>query len=303
MQIYKIETEENGRELTIHGNHDFPCGSYDERFSHFVSGEVPWHWHSEIEIVLVIEGATKVECLNSSDIVKTGEMIFINANTLHKLTNHSKEDCRILNVVFNPKMLGGVGYGLIYKKHVLPVINNKELLFYKFCGDKAWHKTAINELISAFDVWAEQGSDREFYMNIALMKFWHIFCTNQQDIIASQSTTKGHERRVQSLLNFIHSNYKERISIADISQAANISESECYRIFRNALSCSPNSYLLDYRLRRSVQLLTESNKKIADIAYEIGFNCSTYFAKKFKQAFNVTPMQFRKNYRLTLGKL
>ena len=300
MQIYKIETEENGRELTIHGSHDFPCGSYDERFSHFVGGEVPWHWHDEIEVVLVIEGATKVECIHSSDIIRTGEMVFINANTLHKLTNHGSEDCRILNVVFSPKILGGVDFGLIYKKHVLPVLNNKDLLFYKFSNDKAWHQQVINELATAFDVWKKEGSDREFYMNIALMKFWHVFCTNQQDITATQNRSKTNERRIQTLLNFIHSHYEERISIANISQAANISESECYRIFRNALGCSPNSYLLNYRLRKSVQLLTESNKQIADIAFESGFNCSAYFAKKFKLAFNVTPMQFRKNYSVTL---
>ena len=138
-------------------------------------------------------------------------------------------------------------------------------------------------------------------MNIALMKFWHIFSTNQQDITSVQNTSKANEKRVQSLLHFIHSNYEERISIADISRAANISESECYRIFRNALNCSPNHYLLNYRLRKSVQLLTESNKQIADIAYESGFNCSAYFAKKFKFAFDTTPMQFRKKYRIEKG--
>ena len=300
MQIYKIETEKNGKELTTHGSHDFPCGSYDERFSHFVGGEVPWHWHDEIEVVLVIEGATKVECLNTSDIVRTGEIIFINANTLHKLTNHGTEDCRILNVVFSPKILGGGDFGLIYKKHVLPVINNKELMFYKFSTDETWHQQVIHELASAFKVWDAKRSDREFYMNIALMKFWHIFCTNHQDITSSKNASRTNERRVQTLLNFVHDHYDERISIADISQAASISESECYRIFRNALGCSPNSYLLNYRLRQSVQLLTESNKQIADIAYASGFNCSAYFAKKFKLAFNTTPMQFRKNYSVTL---
>jgi AraC family transcriptional regulator, melibiose operon regulatory protein len=303
MQIHKIETEENGRELTNHGSHDFPCGSYDERFSHFFEGEVPWHWHDEIEIVLVLEGATKLESINSNDIVETGEMVFINANTLHRLTNHSVEDCRILNVVFSPKMLGGVGFGLIYKKHVLPVINNKKLLFYKFSSDIGWHKKVINELASAFGVWNEERTDREFYMNIALMKFWHIFCFNQQDILSTDSTSKTNEKRIQTLLNFIHNHYGERISIAEISHSASISETECYRIFRNALGCSPNSYLLNYRLRRSAKLLTESDKKIADIAYESGFNCSAYFAKKFKLTYSLTPFQFRKKYSITVSPL
>lgn len=300
MQIYKIETEQNGKELTTHGSHDFPCGSYDERFSHFVGGEVPWHWHDEIEVVLVVEGATKVECLNTFDVVGTGEMIFINANTLHKLTNHGTEDCRILNVVFSPKILGGGDFGLIYKKHVLPVINNKELMFYKFSTNKSWQKQIINELAEAFKVWDEKRADREFYMNIALMKFWHIFCLNQQNITSTKDVSKSNEQRVHTLLNFIHSHYEERISIADISLAANISDSECYRIFRNALGCSPNSYLLNYRLRKSALLLTETSRQIADIAYASGFNCSAYFSKKFKQSFDVTPLQFRKKYGVTL---
>jgi len=42
MQIYKLETEKNGRELTAHGNDDFPCAIYDECFSEFFGGEVPW---------------------------------------------------------------------------------------------------------------------------------------------------------------------------------------------------------------------------------------------------------------------
>ncbi|TYL48521.1 AraC family transcriptional regulator [Marinomonas sp. IMCC 4694] len=297
MQIYKIETEENGRELTIHGSHDFPCASYDERFSQFFGNEVSWHWHDEIEIVLVIEGATRVECLDKSDVVQAGEMIFINANTLHKLTNHGTDDCRILNVVFHPHLLGGTQYGRVYKKHVAPIVQNKELLSYKFSdqADKpAWHRSAINEMEKAFQVWQSERTDREFYMNIALMTFWHVFSSHFPSVPFSPTTSKSNEKRVQSLLNFIHCHYEQRLSIAEISEAANISESECFRVFRHALSCTPNQYLLHYRLRKSAQLLTESRKPIADVAHETGFNCAAYFAKKFKLTFGTTPNQFRK---------
>ena len=331
MQIYKIETEDNGRELTIHGSADFPCASYDERFSAFFGGEVAWHWHDEIEIVLVVEGATKIECIDSSAILHPGEMVFVNANTLHKLTNHGEHDCRILNVVFNPKLLSGLTQGLIYKKHVLPIIEDKSLQLYKFhrlnqhngstsgantYATYAWHQQAINELASAFDIWESQSTDREFAMTIALMKFWHLFSSqllvqNEQSDAAIRPSeqafthsaslhpqmAKKKEKRVQSLLQFIHRHYKERLSIADISNAANISESECYRVFRGTLKCTPNHYLLDYRLRQSMQLLSQGNQPIAEVAYEVGFNCSAYFAKKFKLAFQMTPKQFRKQHQ------
>ena len=61
MQNYNIETDENGRELAEHGDALFPIASYDEYFSEFVLKEVSWHYHEEIEVIIVYEGSTKVE--------------------------------------------------------------------------------------------------------------------------------------------------------------------------------------------------------------------------------------------------
>jgi len=293
MQIYKIETDESGRELTSHGASDFPCASYDEWFSKFFGGEVPWHWHDEVEIVLVVEGSTKVECIGKSELLNAGDMIFVNAGALHKLTNNGPGDCRILNAVFNPQMIGGQSFSRIYKKHVLPVLNNKQLLSYKFSSEVTWHQTVIDELKAAFVVWQNESDDYEFVMTMALMKFWHLFGENKPDILSNAQVPSTNEKRLHTLLNYIHDNHATHISVADISLAANISESECYRLFRNALKTTPNNYLLNYRLRIAAQMLVESNKAITKVAYDTGFSCPAYFAKKFKLAFEKTPKNFR----------
>jgi len=297
MQIYKIETDEEGRELTTHGVSDFPCASYDEWFSKFFEGEVPWHWHDEVEIVLVVEGCTKLECIGKDMLLKAGEMAFINAGALHKLTNHGKGegDCRILNavLVFNAQMIGGMNFSRIYKKHVLPVLNNKELNCYHFKADVDWHKEAIDELQQAYDIWKLGRDDYEFVMTLALMKFWYLFGQNAPEIMSNSQVETTQEKRLHQLLNYMHAHYGNPLSIATISAAANISESECYRLFRNTLKTTPNNYLLSHRLRVAAQMLVESDKAITQIAYEVGFSCPAYFAKKFKLAFSKTPKVFR----------
>ena len=79
MQVYKLSTDEFGRELTQHGSIDFPCAGYDESFSKFLLGEVPWHWHEELEIVVVYEGSTRVEYIGGDMQVSVGEGILINS--------------------------------------------------------------------------------------------------------------------------------------------------------------------------------------------------------------------------------
>lgn len=258
---------------------------------------MPWHWHDEVEIVLVVEGCTKVECIGKSEIIQAGEMVFINAGALHKLTNNGTGDCRILNAVFNPKMIGGLNFSRIYKKHVLPVLKNKQLLSYKFSDRKKWHQLAINELKQVFNARQAEGADYEFVMTMALMKFWHLFAENEPSILVNTQVLSTNEKRLHILLNHIHIHHAANLSVAGISHAANISESECYRLFRNALKSTPNKYLLDYRLRIAAQLLVESDKTITKIAYDVGFNCPAYFAKKFKLAFAKTPKAFRTNSR------
>lgn len=294
MQIYNIETNKEGRELTIHGSDDFPCAFYDERFSEFINGEVPWHWHDEIEVVLVLEGSTTLEYIGASTVINTGDMVLINAGMLHRLTNHGDIDCRILNVLFKPQILGGVDFGRVYKKYVYPVINNPEFLCYVFNDGHHWHPQIIQEMRLAFQAWQQETLGYEIIMTAALMKTWQQLCHYEPTILSKHGVSSIGEQRIHSLLSYIHCNYNGNLSVGSISKAAAISESECYRLFKKTLKCTPNQYLLHYRLRKATTLLLNSTQSITDISSQCGFNCSAYFAKQFRLTYNKTPKQFRK---------
>ncbi len=148
------------------------------------------------------------------------------------------------------------------------------------------------------DIWKLERDDYEFVMTLALMKFWYLFGQHAPEIMSNSQVETNQEKRLHKLLNYMHSNYASHLSVAAISDAANISESECYRLFRNTLKTTPNNYLLSHRLRVAAQMLVESDKAITQIAYEVGFSCPAYFAKKFKLAFGKTPKVFKKESRL-----
>lgn len=297
MQHYKIETDAQGRELAQHGSPDFPCGTYDEYFSLFFNEEVPWHWHEEIEVVLVVEGATRVQCVTRETPVSAGEMIFINANALHRLTRHSEQDCHILNVVFSPSMLAGQLLGTIYQKHIQPILQNSQLQMFTFSPHTHWQKQCIQTLQEAFEHWRQDAPDKEFVLQMALMKFWHLFSGHVESSNSAAVSTTQQERRIQAALAYIQQHYADPINVNTIGRAANISESECYRLFRTMLKSTPTGYLTDYRLRMAALTLSQSQQAISQIAYDVGFNCPAYFAKKFRQQYGMTPKEFRQRQK------
>lgn len=65
-----------GRELVKHGPPLFPAAGYHDSIS---EAAVPWHWHEELEALVVEAGTARVSVNGTDHIVKRGEGFFINA--------------------------------------------------------------------------------------------------------------------------------------------------------------------------------------------------------------------------------
>ena len=53
-----------------------------------------------------------------------------------------------------------------------------------------------------------------------------------------------------------------------------------------------SEFIRKERLKLAIQLLKESDSTVAEIAYQVGFNSSSYFIKCFKDVYNCTPNEY-----------
>ena len=96
------------------------------------------------------------------------------------------------------------------------------------------------------------------------------------------------------MIAYIHRHYKEKITLEDIAESANISPREASRTFRKIRDKSPVDYLIDYRLNKAGNDLMNTKDSITDIAFRNGFENSAYFGKMFRKHFQMTPSEFRR---------
>lgn len=101
------------------------------------------------------------------------------------------------------------------------------------------------------------------------------------------------------MLSFIHRNYSERITLAEISREASVSTREANRIFQKAIRQTPFEYLLHYRLEQARELLAKSELSIMEISYRCGFTDSTYMGKQFRRIFGETPGEYRRKVKIS----
>lgn len=99
-----------------------------------------------------------------------------------------------------------------------------------------------------------------------------------------------------TILNFIHKNYFNHISVSDIAEANNIDRTYVFKLFQKYKNTSPSQYLQQYRLEKACVLLRKSSLSITDIGYAVGFQHSSYFTKLFTEYMKMTPSEYRKGF-------
>lgn len=73
-----------------------------------------------------------------------------------------------------------------------------------------------------------------------------------------------------------------------------VSLSQLNRKVKAITGFNSSGYILQMRLDKAKRLLTSTDTPIGDIALKCGFPEMSYFSRIFKQAFQMTPSQYRK---------
>jgi AraC-like DNA-binding protein len=299
LQLLDISVAPDLHELTQHGTPVFPCAGYDEDPGKYLVGNIPWHWHEEIEIILSVEGDTLVLCDEAEFLLHAGEMIFVNTNVLHKLKRGQKGvPCRINSLLFTPEFISGFPQSIIQQRYIAPLVRCAQLSEVLLLPSVPWQAEAIAHFRRAFEAFNSDQFGYEIIVQVELMYLLLVLLENQQDRICETTLTQNKDAiRIKQMLGYIHEHYAEPLTVSQIAAASAISESECYRCFRKVLDASPIDYLLQYRIRAAAGLLSGSDKSISDICFATGFNSPSYFAKVFRQELLMSPRKYRATHQ------
>ncbi|MDZ7717366.1 MAG: two-component regulator propeller domain-containing protein [Balneolaceae bacterium] len=87
---------------------------------------------------------------------------------------------------------------------------------------------------------------------------------------------------------------EEEYRVENLAQELNMSSSQLNRKLKALVDQPAGTFIRSVRFQRSVELLNQTDKTIAEICYEVGFNDQAYFSRAFKKQFGKTPSAFRK---------
>lgn len=98
---------------------------------------------------------------------------------------------------------------------------------------------------------------------------------------------------IQDVVEHLDTNYQERYDRRELSKKFDLNEDYMGQLFKKVTGTNISTYLNVRRIDAAKELLIDTDAKIIDIAYHIGFDNLTHFHRQFKKQTNLTPNQYR----------
>lgn len=279
------------KELWPHGSIEFPCAGYSSHYTEKTGDIIPWHWHEEIEILYAEQGRMRVKAASQAFLLETGDIAAVNSNILHYCA--AAPECHLQSLVFSPLLITGSNSSMFAKKYILPLLSCGAFSGYQICARD--REKVAGWFRQAFEALAKESYGFEFTVRENLSRIClYLYEKFEGQIDLKAPALSQDNFRIRKMLDYIHQNFAEDISLVEISGAAGVSERECLRCFQKVLQISPIQYLLKYRVMQGAEMLLEKPaSNISEIAFFCGFDSPSNFAKIFKRFYNCTPREYR----------
>lgn len=289
MYLTKIQTDKDQREVTSHGSAQFPMEINHDHLHSFYRRYICCHWHEELEIPVVLKGHVRYQLRDKTFELCPGEGLVINSRVPHSASSLSDEEPVLLTTILHPSLLYGTPANVIYQKLIYPYMNASSLSGIPLSSDGAKLMRQIDALHQ------EAAFGYELRIKGLLCGLFFDLLSPYESLLAETRPSNGEAlARLELLLDAIHSDYAEPLSLSGLASKISVSREGCCRFFKKMTGKTISEYLKDYRVSQSIPLLQDDRCSIEQVAQMVGFSNSGRFSAAFAQRMNCTPLQYRR---------
>ena len=143
LSLCRTTVDDSARELMEHGTAAFPIACYHDDLQ---AEPVPWHWHEELEVLVVSEGMILATAGGEKFRLEKGEGLFINAGVLHGDWPLNAGSCHLHSMVFHPRLVGGNPDSVFWQKYLQPLLTDPSRPCAVLRPTVDWQHEAIEDM-------------------------------------------------------------------------------------------------------------------------------------------------------------
>ncbi len=258
------------------------------RTPHF---EVPWHQHIEYELILFTEGEGSSFIGNYVGDFKTGDIFFLGANLPHTFQKAHKDIITSAVVVQFKEDFWGTDFLNLPESRII-----KHLLVQSMQGLKlnGHCKQQLQSMIKSLE------EKKGFERIIGLCNCLLLIAQRQEfETVSTQEIKEFNSKnkeRIDKIFQYTIDYFQDKINVSNVAKSAGMSVPAFCSYFKKCTKKTYIDFLNEVRIGYACNQLIDSQKDIASICYESGFNTLANFNKQFMKVKGITPSKFRQRF-------
>ena len=253
------------------------------------------HYHTQIEISLILRGKGLYKSGGRVYSIQEGDIFFYRPNEAHCITDIEEDAMELLNLHISPYYLYTNFQSALSSNYIKVLAANFPLKSNKI------NDTLLSEQLDEvkgliFSIRREMENKNSDYLTFVcnyVSAILILISRPYKNAKFAQKEKQSYQRLIQAI-KYIDTHFNENITLDALADT--IGYSRCYfsSIFKKCMGMSVWDYICIKRIEQALTLIKSTDKNIADIGLECGFNNAVNFNKLFKKYTNVTPSYFRK---------
>jgi AraC-like DNA-binding protein len=247
------------------------------------------HYHKEVEILLLLEGAMEVETVDTVYRLQGPcDALILGSNRLHR----TKRLQPVQQILFQFDMLAQLDqYTKAYSPVLMELSGPLDRLNEVMAGDAAVRESFTRLLLQIYE--EASGSKPGFEVAISgSMKQLLALMIRYMALEDPMSPTDW--QRLKPVLDYIEEHHAESVRIHDVLPLIHLEYHYFIKYFHQCIGMSFVEYLHLRRIKRAEHLLLTEPLSISAIGVNSGFPNTTQFIRIFKRYNRCTPAKFRK---------
>ena len=253
-------------------------------------------WHERLELFVPLDGRTHFRMGDRTVELAGGDLLVVDNLTLHHVVDFPGFDTRAIVVSFRPEFVYSLGspsydYAFLLPFYLRGGRDARVLPLRKHAEACLALRRLVESRFTESDGPIQRAGCKAFLLQL-LFELARRFPASELlhwEFIRQQQRSM----RLQALFDHVRDHAADRLTVSEAAAMVGMSEPKFMKTFKKVAGMTFVAYLNHVRLANGSRLLRETELTIADIAIDVGFSDQSYFDKRFKRAFGMTPKEFR----------
>ena len=259
------------------------------------------HRHDFLQMHLQLAGEARYTIGARTRDLRPGSIGFVLPYRIHRTIRQAQSRCYIINfhhrflrpdITVDPMCVDTVPFE---RAPELALFTFQDFIEYRLEGaDLEIAREACQQMM-------QQSSKRRLFsvelVRANLLSLLGLVCQRHESDLSRLMSAVGHDSpRRDALMRitcYIKAHLSEHISLAEVAAAIAVSPNQVTRVLKRETGKTFMQFLTEQRLQKAQELLANTSMRVAQVGEAAGFEDNAYFARRFRQYFNVSPRAYR----------